>query len=97
MLNFDKNYFIKYATEGFVIAIVANYLSNKKASFKQLLILGTTAFLTFMILDTFAPSVVSSTRQGAGFGLGYGMTHGKSFLQGLKTIACKTRAVYGNR
>ena len=39
--------------------------------------IGAMAALTFLVLDLFAPNVAAGTRQGSGFGIGYGMVGGQ--------------------
>jgi hypothetical protein len=45
-------------------------LNPKKPNFGEILTIGTAAFATFAVLDTFTPSIAVTARQGAGFGLG---------------------------
>jgi hypothetical protein len=45
-------------------------LNPKKPNFGEILTIGTAAFATFAVLDTFTPSMAVTARQGAGFGLG---------------------------
>ena len=65
---------VKYLIEGACVAVVAFYLpgfNGKKAlGLEQILMLAITAAATFAILDMYAPSIGSATRQGAGFGVG---------------------------
>ena len=62
---------VKYLIEGFVIAVVAFYLpGERRLEISQVLLLAITAAATFAILDMYAPSIGSATRQGAGFGVG---------------------------
>jgi hypothetical protein len=61
----------KYLIEGLVVAFVAVLVLNpKKPNFGEILTIGTAAFATFALLDTFTPSIAVTARQGAGFGLG---------------------------
>jgi hypothetical protein len=61
----------KYLIEGLVVAFVAVLVLNpKKPAFGEILAIGTAAFATFALLDTFTPSIAVTARQGAGFGLG---------------------------
>jgi hypothetical protein len=61
----------KYLIEGLVVAFVAVLVLNpKKPNFGEILTIGTAAFATFALLDTFTPSMAVTARQGAGFGLG---------------------------
>ena len=62
---------LKYTIEGLVVALVAVIVLNpKKPNFGEILTIGTAAFATFALLDTFTPSIAVTARQGAGFGLG---------------------------
>lgn len=64
------NQFIKYLIEGVAVTGLSMYLSKNRLSLRELFLIGLTAAATFWLLDVFAPSVGSGTRQGAGFGLG---------------------------
>ena len=62
---------LKYLIEGLVVAFVALLVLNpKKPNFGEILTIGTAAFATFAVLDTFTPTMAVTARQGAGFGLG---------------------------
>jgi len=62
---------LKYLIEGLVVAFVALLVLNpKKPNFGEILTIGTAAFATFAVLDTFTPAMAVTARQGAGFGLG---------------------------
>ena len=61
---------VKYLLEGLAVAVSAFYLSSKKTSVKETVMLGTVASVTFLLLDLFSPSIGSSTRTGAGLGIG---------------------------
>ena len=65
---------VKYLIEGACVAVVAFYLpgftGKQRLSIEQILMLAITAAATFAILDMYAPSIGSATRQGAGFGVG---------------------------
>jgi len=60
---------IKYLLEGVVVAIAA-YVLPGKLKWNEILMISLTAAATFAILDIYAPSVGSSARTGAGFGIG---------------------------
>jgi ABC-type Co2+ transport system permease subunit len=74
--NFTLQNLIKYALEGIAVSVAAFYLTSKKQSVQEVLILGLIAAITFLILDLFAPSVGAGARHGSGFGIGYGMVGG---------------------
>ena len=65
---------MKYALEGLVVAIAAfwlpKFMGGKSLPLSQIGMIGLVALATFAILDVYAPSVGSSARQGAGFGIG---------------------------
>ena len=54
----------------FVAFVAVLVLNPKKPNFGEILTIGTAAFATFAVLDTFTPSIAVTARQGAGFGLG---------------------------
>jgi ABC-type Co2+ transport system permease subunit len=60
---------VKYLLEGVVVAIAA-YVLPGKLKWNEILMISLTAAATFAILDIYAPSVGSSARTGAGFGIG---------------------------
>jgi hypothetical protein len=65
---------VKYAIEGLAVAIAAfwlpKFMGGKALPLSQIGMIGMVALATFAILDKYAPSVGSSARQGAGFGIG---------------------------
>ena len=61
---------IKYLLEGIAVSTAAYYLSSRKASVRETIMIGVTAATCFILLDLFAPAVGSSTRTGAGLGIG---------------------------
>lgn len=61
---------LKYLVEGSVVAIAVALIPNKKASVEEILTIALIAAATFSLLDMFAPSIGSHTRQGVGIGLG---------------------------
>lgn len=61
---------IKYLIEGIFVAIVAYSLPKKALNVEEVVIIGLSAAATFAILDTFSPSIGTSARNGAGFGIG---------------------------
>lgn len=64
---------IKYALEGLAVAVAAYLVPGKKLRMEEIGMLALTALAVFAILDIYAPSVGSSARTGAGFGLGAGL------------------------
>lgn len=67
--------YIKYALEALAISFVAKYMLGKKGNLRDILLLTLSITAAMIILDLFAPTVGSYTRQGTGFGLGLGMIH----------------------
>jgi ABC-type Co2+ transport system permease subunit len=67
---------IKYALEGIAVAVAAFYLTNKKQSIQEIVMLGLVAAVTFLILDVYAPLVGAGARHGSGFGIGFNLVGG---------------------
>jgi len=67
---------IKYLIEGLAVAVVAMIVPRKPLNVDEILIIALIAAASFSILDTFVPSMGSSMRGGAGFGLGTGLVGG---------------------
>lgn len=61
---------VKYAFEGLAVAIAAYLLPGKSLRLSEIGMIALVALATFAILDIYAPSVGSSARTGAGFGIG---------------------------
>ena len=61
---------VKYLLEGLAVAIAAFVLPGKTLKAAEVGMIALVATATFAILDIYAPSVGSSARQGAGFGIG---------------------------
>ncbi len=61
---------VKYLLEGLAVAIAAYVIPGKTMAWREIAMIGLTATATFAILDIYAPSVGSSARTGAGFGIG---------------------------
>jgi hypothetical protein len=64
---------IKYLLEGLAVAIAAFVIPGKTMRYGEVAMIALTATATFAILDIYAPSVGSSARTGAGFGIGAGL------------------------
>lgn len=60
----------KYALEGLAVAVAAYMLPGKVLKLSEVGMIALVALATFAILDIYAPSVGSSARTGAGFGIG---------------------------
>jgi hypothetical protein len=61
---------VKYALEGLAVAVAAYLLPGKGLKLSEIGMIALVALATFAILDIYAPSVGSSARTGAGFGIG---------------------------
>ena len=61
---------VKYVFEGVMVAIAAYSIPKKSLNLDEVCIIALTAAVTFSILDSFLPSMASSARSGAGFGIG---------------------------
>ena len=65
---------VKYALEGLVVAIAAyllpGYMGGKSLRMSEIGMISLVAMATFALLDVYAPSVGTSARTGAGFGIG---------------------------
>lgn len=64
---------VKYLLEGLAVAIAAYVIPGKTMRWGEIAMIALTATATFAILDIYAPSVGSSARTGAGFGIGAGL------------------------
>ena len=71
----------KYLIEGLVVALAAFAIPKKQLNVEEIVIIALTAAATFSILDVFIPSMGSSARGGAGFGIG------ANLVGGLKMVA----------
>ena len=61
---------VKYLLEGLAVAVAAFVLPGKTLKFGEVAMIALVATAPFAILDIYAPSVGSSARTGAGFGIG---------------------------
>lgn len=61
---------VKYLLEGLAVAVAAFVLPGKGLKYSEVGMIALVATATFAILDIYAPSVGSSARTGAGFGIG---------------------------
>jgi len=64
---------VKYLVEGLMVAIAAYAIPKKSMNLEEIALLALVAAATFSILDTYIPSIGSSARSGAGFGIGANM------------------------
>jgi hypothetical protein len=79
MSGFDFSEFvkraIKYIVEGIMVAIAAFVIPKKTLNVEEVVIIALSAAATFAVLDVFVPSMASSARGGAGFGIGANLVH----------------------
>ena len=61
---------IKYIVEGIIVALAAYTIPKKSLNVEEVVIIALTAAATFSVLDVFVPSMSTSARGGAGFGIG---------------------------
>jgi hypothetical protein len=61
---------VKYLLEGLAVAVAAFVIPGKTMKWGEVAMIALVATATFAILDIYAPSVGSSARTGAGFGIG---------------------------
>jgi ABC-type Co2+ transport system permease subunit len=61
---------IKYLMEGLMVSIAAYAIPKRSLYMEEIILIALTAAATFSILDTYVPSLGSSARSGAGFGIG---------------------------
>ena len=61
---------IKYLIEGLMVAIAAYAIPKQSLKLEEVIIIALTAAATFSVLDVFVPTMASSARGGAGFGMG---------------------------
>lgn len=61
---------LKYLLEGLAVAIAAYYIPRRSVEVKEIILIALSAAAIFAILDSFAPGIGGSARQGAGFGIG---------------------------
>lgn len=61
---------IKYLVEGLMVSIASYAIPKVSLKTDEILLIALTAAATFSILDTYIPTMGSSARTGAGFGIG---------------------------
>tara|TARA_B110000259_G_C13665270_1_gene262007 strand:+ start:65 stop:322 length:258 start_codon:yes stop_codon:yes gene_type:complete len=61
---------IKYLVEGLMVAIAAYAIPKRSLNVEEIVLIALTGAATFSILDTYLPSMASTARSGAGFGIG---------------------------
>ncbi len=60
---------IKYLIEGLVVAFAAYYLPQRNMDLKEIILIGLSAGMVFILLDLASSKVSDGVRQGAGFNL----------------------------
>ncbi len=65
---------IKYILEGAMVAFAVALVPANKVTIEEIFTIALIAAATFSLLDMFAPSIGTSARMGAGFGIGASMT-----------------------
>ncbi len=73
--NLTVQNLLRYLVEGFVVAIAAYVIPNKKTDIKEILIVSVIASLTLFALDLFSSDISKGARYGAGFGIGYNLVN----------------------
>ena len=90
MLNMDASDLarraIKYLVEGLAVAVAAFYIPKRKMHAEEIVMIAVTAAAAFAVLDLLAPSVGSTARKGAGFGIGASLVGGPA-LPGVPPLA----------
>lgn len=61
---------VKYLVEGIIVGLAASLVPKTPLKVEEVVLISLTAAATFAILDAFVPSIGSSARTGAGFGIG---------------------------
>lgn len=61
---------IKYLIEGLMVALAAFAIPQKSLKLDEIALIALTAAATFSLMDTYIPSMASTARSGAGFGIG---------------------------
>jgi hypothetical protein len=61
---------LKYLVEGLMVAFAAFVIPSKQLKLDECFLIALSAAATFSILDTYLPSMATSARSGAGFGIG---------------------------
>jgi hypothetical protein len=78
-MNVDLTEFIKraikYLVEGIMVAIAAFAIPKQQLKIEEVVVIALSAAATFAVLDVFVPTMASSARGGAGFGIGANLVH----------------------
>ena len=65
---------IKYLVEGLIVSLAAYAIPQKSLKLDEIAIIALVAAATFSILDIFIPTMGQNARQGAGLGIGFGLS-----------------------
>lgn len=90
MLNVDLSEIvrraIKYLVEGLAVAAAAFYIPRKQMNVQEIAMIAVTAAASLAILDLLAPSVGTSARHGAGFGIGTSLVGTQLPIPGVPAV-----------
>lgn len=65
---------IKYLVEGFIVALACFAIPKQSLDLEAIGMIALVAAMTFSILDVYIPSMGVSARNGAGLGIGFGIS-----------------------
>lgn len=79
--------FFKYLVEGLGVALASHLISGQRYSLMEMGMIGASAAITLMLLDTFAPGVAAGSRMGSGYKLGMQLT-APNLLPAIEPFGC---------
>ena len=74
---------IKYIVEGIIVAFASYVIPKQSLKLEEVTVIALVAAATLAILDTFIPSMGTSSRQGAGLAIGTGLVGGVRIASGM--------------